>query len=101
MAHRLRQRYVEAACSELNVLTRRLERLRSVVERGRGDRRLQHERHLDDLRGLANRATAKVEDVRRASEDAWKSFKVHADSAIAQFRDKIEIFEAEFAELAA
>jgi len=59
------------------------------------------ERALDQVRGLRNRTEAKLEDVRRASEDAWKLVKVHADAALAQFRAGLDQIENQFSRMAA
>jgi hypothetical protein len=101
MAARGRDRYETSAAQELKALTDRLDHLRAVAERVSGERRFKLERGLDDLRGLRNRCEAKLEDVRRASEDAWHLVKVHADAALAQFRGGLERIEGQFQRIAA
>jgi hypothetical protein len=56
---------------------------------------------LDAVRGIRNRTEAKIEDVRRASDDAWQLVKVHADSALAQFRGGLDQIESQFRRVAA
>jgi len=101
MTARSRDRYETSAAQDLKALTDRLDQLRAVAERVSGERRFTLERALDELRGLCNRCEAKLEDVRRASEDAWHLVKVHADAALAQFRGGLERIEGQFHRIAA
>jgi hypothetical protein len=101
MAVRGRDHYEVSAAQELKSLTERLDHLRAVAERVPGERRFTLERALDEMRGLRNRTEAKLEDVRRAPEDAWKLVKVHADAALAQFKGGLELIERQFRRVAA
>jgi hypothetical protein len=101
MANRGRDRYELAAASELKTLTERLDNLRALAERTSGDRRFTLERALDEVRGIRNRTEAKLEDVRRAPDDAWQLVKVHADAALAQFRGGLDQIESQFRRIAA
>jgi hypothetical protein len=96
-----RDRYELAAASELKMLTERLDRLRALAERTSGERRFALERALDAVRGIRNRTEAKIEDVRRSSDDAWHLVKVHADAALAQFRSGLDQIENQFRQIAA
>lgn len=93
MAPRMKQVYVSRAAEDLRILGERLDRLRAATERLGTDRKLLLEPALDDMRGMRNRAEAKLEDVRRTSDDAWPVFKVHADGAIESLRSAIHRFE--------
>jgi hypothetical protein len=101
MRTRGRDRYELAAASELKMLTERLDSLRALAERTSGERRFALERSLDAVRGFRNRCEAKIEDVRRASDDAWQLVKVHADAALAQFRSGLDQIESQFRQIAA
>ena len=101
MRTRGRDRYELAAASELRTLTERLDDLRALAERTSGDQRFALERALDAVRGIRNRSEAKIEDVRRASDDAWQLVKVHADAALAQFRSGLDQIESQFCRAAA
>jgi hypothetical protein len=101
MITRGRDRYELAAASELKTLTERLDNLRALAERTSGDQRFALERALDAVRGIRNRTEAKIEDVRRASDDAWQLVKVHADAALAQFRSGLDQIESQFRRVAA
>jgi hypothetical protein len=101
MVTRGRDRYELAAASELRTLTERLDNLRALAERTSGERRFALERALDAVRGVRNRTEAKIEDVRRASDDAWQLVKVHADTALAQFRGGLDQIESQFRRVAA
>jgi len=101
MGNRGRERYEVAAASELKTLTERLDNLRALAERVSGEQQFALERALDQVRGLRNRTEAKLEDVRRASEDAWQLIKVHADAALAQFRAGLDQIESQFRRIAA
>ena len=93
MARRMKQVYVSRAAEDLRILAERLDRLRAATERLGADRKLLLEPALDDMRGMRNRAEAKLEDVRRAPDDAWSVFKVHADGAIENLKLAIHRFE--------
>lgn len=69
--------------------TRRLEALRSHAERQPAERRVELERTLDRLRGLRNRALARLEDCRLASDDAWPSMRHQAMAALNELLDGI------------
>jgi hypothetical protein len=101
MGIRGRDRYELAAASELKMLTERLDNLRALAERTSEDQRFALERALDAVRGIRNRTEAKIEDVRRASDDAWQLVKVHADLALAQFRSGLDQIESQFRRVAA
>jgi hypothetical protein len=101
MAHRSRDRFDSAASVELKSLTERMDGLRLVAARVSGDQKLALERSLDDLRGLRNRCEARLEEARRASEDAWYLVRVHAESALAQFRGGLEAIENQYRRIAA
>src|SRR4029453_17854305 len=101
MVTRGRDQYELAAASELRTLTERLDSLRALAERTSGDQRFALERALDQARGIRNRTEAKIEDVRRSSDDAWKLVKVHADAALAQFRAGLDQIESQFRRAAA
>ncbi|UEM19247.1 hypothetical protein JL100_019380 [Skermanella mucosa] len=101
MTHRSRDRFESASSLEMKALTERLDNLRAVAERVPGDQKFLLERSLDELRGLRNRCEARLEDARRASEDAWYLVKVHAEAALAQFRAGIETIENQYRRMAA
>lgn len=69
--------------------TRRLEELRSRAERQPAGRRHELERSLDHLRGRRNRALARLEDCRLASDDAWPSARNQASAALNELLDGI------------
>ena len=85
MPHPNKKAYLASAEAALLALDGRLDRLYGVAARlASEERRLAAERMLDTLRGIRNRAGAKLEDVRRAPEDAWSGVKVHAEEAITE-----------------
>ena len=57
-----------------------LERFQDGLMRLRPEQRLVWERRLDDLRGSINRATGRLEGLRR-SGDNWRTAAAHADEA--------------------
>ncbi|HYG91027.1 MAG TPA: hypothetical protein VD978_32765 [Azospirillum sp.] len=92
----------EALCHKLlSEATDRLEQLRSTVERGDTDGRLDLERALDAARGLRNRALARVEAARQASDDAWTFACAQADQAIDELLQAINDLEHRLARAAA
>ena len=100
MSHHRRHGH-EARCRDLLAHTgTRLEQLRSLVERGTGDR-LNDERALDRARGLHNRALARVEAARQSSDDAWTFARAQADQAIDEMLQAISELEGALAREAA
>ena len=91
----------EARCRDLLAHAEgRLEQLRSVVERGAGDR-LDQERALDHARGLCNRVLARVEAARQSSDDAWPFARAHADQAVNEMQHAIDELESRLSRAAA
>lgn len=91
----------EARCCDLLAHAEdRLEQLRSIVERGTGDR-LDQERALDRARGLCNRVLARVEATRQASDDAWPFARAHADQAVNEMLQAIDELERQLSQAAA
>jgi hypothetical protein len=86
--------YMERALGALAKDAERLDRLRAEALRARGEARAALERELDGLRGACNRAAARIEDVRRAPEDAWSLAKVPADRALAGIEAELDRLEA-------
>ncbi|MCW2247332.1 hypothetical protein M2352_002923 [Azospirillum fermentarium] len=67
----------------LESATRRLDDLRSIVERLRSSEdRGDFERTLDSLRGQHNRALARLEAARLALPDSWPLARAQADQAL-------------------
>lgn len=94
MPHPMKKAYLTFAEAALASLDERLDRLHAVAARLVPERRSAAERMLDTLRGIRNRAGAKVEGVRRAPEDAWSDVKVHAEAAVAELRAAVDRLEA-------
>ncbi len=66
---------------ELKEATERLESMRIASHALRPEIRFEQERRLDELRGRVNRSVARLEALRRASGDNWRTAAVHADEA--------------------
>jgi len=74
----------------------RLERLLRLVPALHAEVKHDLERSLDDVRGRLNRASAKVEGLRRANDDGWRSAKDQADHAFDALSEAFEVVEARF-----
>lgn len=98
---RERQAHVATCHARIQETTRRLDELRSRAERQRGGRRQDVERTLDRLRGLRNRALARLEDCRRAGGDAWPSIRNQATTAVDELVDGLAEVEAMLERVAA
>jgi hypothetical protein len=66
---------------ELKEATERLESMRNASHALRPDVRLEWERRLDELRGRLNRGAARLEALRRANTDNWRTAAAHAEEA--------------------
>jgi len=94
-------RYLIEAKAALDGATGRLDRLNRLVERTRGLDRRAWQRDLDHLRGACNRVAARIEDVRRAPEDAWQTGRMPTDTALAALLGELERLEGRITPLAA
>ncbi len=92
---RRRQRQAHDALCRDHVLTAadRLDRLRNAVERSGLQAREEMERALDRLRGLSNRATARIEAAHLAADDTWPFARAEADQAIEELVRGIDALE--------
>ncbi|CBS86802.1 hypothetical protein [Azospirillum lipoferum] len=81
--------------------TDRMETLRSMVERAGSDRRETWERTLDRLRGLNNRAIARIEAAHLADDDAWPFARAQADQAMMDLMRALDDFDGHLRLLAA
>lgn len=99
--HAERDGHVARSHERLLDAARRLEALRSHVERQPAERRHDLERTLDRLRGLRNRALARLEDCRRASGDVWPAIRNQATTAVDELVAGITEVEAMLERMAA
>lgn len=84
----------EAHCRErLQTATRGLDDLRSIVERLRSEDQGDFERALDGLRGLHNRALARLEAARLAPPDSWPLARAQADQALDDLARRLDEVE--------
>ncbi|PWC33250.1 hypothetical protein [Azospirillum sp. TSO35-2] len=81
--------------------TDRMETLRSLVERSDSDGREAWERTLDHLRGLNNRAIARIEAAHLADDDAWPFARSRADQAMMDLMHALDEFDGRLRLLAA
>lgn len=85
----------EAQCRDrLTSATRRLDDLRNTVERLRRDDRGEFERALDGLRGLHNRALARLEAARLAQPESWPLARAQADQALDDLTRRLDEVES-------
>jgi len=75
----------------------RLEQLRFLVERRGVDARMELERRLDTARGLHNRALARIEAARQASEDGWPFARAQADHTLSELVQALDELEGHLA----
>ena len=80
--------------NEIEEFTVRLEALRKSTFYLTGDVRLDAERSLDELRGLINRALARIEAIRFSHDDTWRLARQPAETAFARARETFEELEA-------
>lgn len=93
MFRRSKEAYLATAAEELRDLHDRMETLRLSSRRLESGQGLLLERALDDLRGRSNRAEARLEEVRRASEDAWAMLRPRSEAALETLRTGIAHLE--------
>jgi predicted nucleic acid-binding Zn-ribbon protein len=94
MFRRSKQAYLAAAAEELRNLRDRMESLRRSSRRLESGQVLMLERALDDLRGRGNRVEARLEEVRRAAEDAWTTLRPRSEAALDDLRAGVRHLES-------
>jgi hypothetical protein len=101
MSRRNRQAFDTLSRELVLRATDRMETLRSMVERAGSDRRETWERTLDCLRGLNNRAIARIEATHMADDDAWPFARAQADQAMMDLMRALDEFDGHLRLLAA
>lgn len=76
---------------KISVAAEQMEALRAAAERQPPPRRREAENLLDQLRGLLNRALARLEAARMASDDPWRvnAARLEAQSAAEELFDEL------------
>ncbi len=95
MSHRERDAFDSRARAHLTTITDRMNDLRTTVERFEGKSRDSAgreplERALDSLRGLRNRAAARIEAAHQADDDAWPTARAQADRALREAQTALD-----------
>lgn len=101
MSDQERQSFDTQARDRVAQATERMNQLRSTVERSDPKGREAWERTLDSLRGLQNRATARIEAAHLADDDAWPSSRGRADQALGELIDALDEIDHRLQRLAA
>ena len=78
---------------ELKQAAERLEFMRDMSHTLGPEIRIERERRLDELRGRLNRGIARLEALRRANGDNWRTAAVHADEAFAALTEALLQFD--------
>lgn len=100
MSRRNRQAFDTLSRDLVLRATDRMETLRSMVERADSNRRETWERTLDRLRGLNNRAIARIEAAHMA-DDAWPFARAQADQAMMDLMRALDDFDGHLRLIAA
>ncbi len=101
MSDQERQAFDTRARDRVAQATERMNQLRSTVERSDPKGREAWERTLDGLRGLHNRAAARIEAAHLADDDAWPSARGRADQALGELLDALDEIDHRLQRLAA
>lgn len=101
MSRRERQAFDALSRDLVLHATDRMDRLRSTVERFEINGRETWERTLDSLRGLRNRATARIEAAHLADDDAWPFLRARADQAMTELMRALDDIDHRLQRLAA
>ena len=88
---------------KISAAAERLDALRALAERRPAAQRREAEAQLDQLRGLLNRAAARLEAARMAGDDPMRSIAAQAaaQSAIDELWDELAALESRLLPLAA
>lgn len=76
-----KQAYQEKVKAQLNNLNAQIDQMKAKAAEANADAAIEYNKMIDDLTGKRNEAQVKLDEIGRASEDAWEDLKVGFESA--------------------
>lgn len=76
-----KQAYEEKVKAQLDNLNAQVEQMKAKAAEANADAAIEYNKMIDDLTGKRNEAQAKLDEIGKASEDAWEDLKVGFESA--------------------
>lgn len=84
-----KQAYEQKLEAKLNEWKAEIDKLKAKADGAEADSRLRYEKEIDDLKKRQAEARKKLEELRKASDDAWEDMKAGIDSAWSSLGDAI------------
>ncbi|MEM7713560.1 MAG: hypothetical protein AAF349_08295 [Cyanobacteria bacterium P01_A01_bin.68] len=76
-----KQAYEEKVKAQLDNLNAQVDQMKAKAAEANADAAIEYNKMIDDLTGKRNEAQAKLDEIGKASEDAWEDLKVGFESA--------------------
>lgn len=76
-----KQAYEAKVKAQLDRLNAQIDQMKAKAAEANADAAIEYNKMLEDLSGKRNEAQAKLDEIGRASEDAWEDLKIGFESA--------------------
>jgi len=77
----MRQAYIDKIQARLNEWDAEIEKLTAQADEAGADAKIRYEKQVDDLKKRQKEAQLKLDDMRKAGEDAWDDMKAGVEDA--------------------
>lgn len=88
--------YLKKLEAQLEEWDAEIDRLRAKAKSARADAQLAYEKQLNELRAKRKQAVDRMEELRHASEGAWRDMKAGLDAAWSSLHDALNKARARF-----
>lgn len=93
----MKQAYVQNVQTRLNQWDAEVEKLMIRADQAEADARQKYEEQIDDIRQRQADAQAQLDDMRKASEDAWEDMKQGVEDAWGRLEKAVKDASSRFA----
>ena len=76
-----KQAYQQKVKAQLDNLNAQIDQMKAKAAEANADAAIEYNKMIEDLSGKRNEAQAKLDEIGKASEDAWQDLKVGFESA--------------------
>jgi uncharacterized coiled-coil DUF342 family protein len=84
---------LQAQLSEWNA---EIEKLRAKADNAEADARIEYQKQIEELRSMHETASAKLAELKGASDDAWEDLKVGIDRASSSLSEALKAAKSRF-----
>lgn len=91
-----KQAYEKKYQAQLDEWRAEIDKLRAKAEQADADTRIKYQKQIEELRAMQDDGVAKLEELRRAGNDAWLDLKIGMDSAWDSFNTALKSARSRF-----